>query len=349
MPKKEISSVTTMFSDQSTYKTVFYLIFIVGFFGVFLKIYEHFILHDLLSQPSFFAYKLSRVKNQLNSGLVGVISALTYPFGLVALMLNIKFQYFTGFFKKMVIWIIGCFWFFDALFLSSMTTIVYLLAFIFFTFVINNSIYKKRFIRIPISRLFIIISIAVIYFVYLTSFRVDLDFIVIALDTRAITPSFEIDSVLLFSLINFLHYLVHGVVEWFRLFEHVGLNNYYLGIYEFYPVAKIFSILGLSIPSFIELAQVAHKTGVYTTFWGGFILDFGVFSFFVSFVLGIISMGLYRGAQLGSFTCYLLYPIFAAQIIFSSVMNILSGVVVYYLVSILISIVLMHFYKRKSA
>jgi len=338
-----------MFSDHSVYKTVFYLILIVGCFGVLLKIYEHFILHGLLSQPSFFAYKLSRVQNQLNSGLVGVISALTYPFGLVALMLNIKFQYLTGFLKKTAIWIVGCFWFFDALFLSSMTTIVYLLAFIFFTFVLNGSIYKNRLIRIPASRIFIGISVAVIYFVYLTSFRVDLDFIMIALDTRAMTPSFEIDSVLLFSLINFLHYLVHGVVEWFRLFEHVGLSNYYLGVYEFYPVVKIFSILGLSIPSFMELAQVAHKTGVYTTFWGGFILDFGIFSFFVSFVLGIISMGLYRGAQFGSFTCYLLYPVFAAQIVFSSVMNILSGVVVYYLVSILISIVLMHFYKRNLA
>ena len=311
--------------------------------------YEHFILHNILTQPSFFSYKMSRVQNQLNSGIIGVISALTYPFGLVSLMLNIRFQYLTGFIKKSFIWFIGCFWFFDALFLSSMTTIIYLLAFISITFVIKKSVYKNISVKISISSIVILISVSVFYFVYLTSFRVNLEFIAIALDARALTPSFNIDSVLLFSLISFLHYLVHGVVEWFRLFEHVGLNNYYLGIYEFYPVAKIFSVLGLNIPSFFELAQVAHKTGVYTTFWGAFILDFGIFSFFVSFMLGIIAMALFRGVLLGSFACYLIYPIFSAQIIFSSIMNILSGVVVYYLVSILISIILIHFYKRSSS
>ncbi len=126
----------------------------------------------------------------------------------------------------------------------------------------------------------------------------------------------------------------------------MGLSNYYLGIYEFYPIVKILSVLGLSIPSFIELADVAHKTGVYTTFWGSFILDFGVFSFFAAFVLGVMSMALYYGLLRGSFVCYLIYPIFAAQLIFSSVMNILSGVVVYYLVAILVSVALLNLYKR---
>ena len=346
LPKRESVGMATMFSELQLYKGVFYMIFFMGCFGVLLKMYEHFILHNILSQSSFFAYKMTRMQNQLNSGIVGVISALTYPFGLVALMLNIKFQYFTGFFHKTFIWFVGCFWFFDALFLSSMTTIVFLIAFIFLTFIANNSVYRKRVTNIPIFKVLIAGTVTVSYFIYLTFSRVDIDFIIIALEARALVPSFEIDSVFLFSIVNFFHYLVHGVVEWFRLFAHVGLDNYYLGIYEFYPIAKIFSVFGLNVPSFLELASVAHKTGVYITFWGGFILDFGVFSFFVSFVLGVISMNLYTGLFSGSFTSYLIYPVFAAQLIFSSVMNILSGVVVYYLVAILISIALLHLYKR---
>lgn len=346
LPKKEPTGIAVMFSRPEQYQWVFFLIFLLGCFGVSLKMYEHVVLHKIFAQPSFFAYKMTRMQSELNSGIIGVISALTYPFGLVALMLNIKFQYLTGFIKKTFIWFIGCFWFFDALFLSSMTTIVYLIAFLFLTHVMNNAVYKERFTHIPVGKVAVILSIAISYFIYLTFFRVDLDFIDIALEVRALVPAFEIESVLLFSIVNFFHYLVHGVVEWFRLFEHVGLSNYYLGIYEFYPAVKMFSVLGLNIPSFIELAGVAHKTGVYTTFWGPFILDFGVFSFFVAFILGVISMALYHGLQAGSFACYLIYPVFAAQILFSSIMNILSGVVVYYLVAILLSIALLHLYKR---
>lgn len=346
LPKKAPTGVVRMAKESEVYKLVFFLIFFMGCFGVLLKMYEHFILHNILSQPSFFAYKLSRMQNQLNSGLIGVLSALTYPFGLVALMLNIKFQYLTGILKKIVVWVVGCFWFFDALFLSSLTTIIYLFAFLFITFIINNSMYKNKYTSISIVKLVSGITITLSYFIYLTFFRVDLEFIPIALEARALIPTFEIDSVFLFSIVNFLHYIVHGVIEWFRLFAHVGLEVHYLGSYEFYPIVKIFSILGFQIPSFIELASVAHKTGVYTTFWGGFILDFGYYSFLASFILGVVSMSLYNGLFNSSFTSYLVYPVLAAQIVFSSIMNIFSGVVVYYLVAILLSMALLHSYKR---
>lgn len=346
LPKQQPAGIVRMSIEADIYKFVFYLIFAAGCFGVLLKMYEHFILHGLLSQPSFFAYKLSRMQNQLNSGLIGVLSALTYPFGLVALMLNIKFQYLTGFFKKTVIWSVGCFWFFDAVFLSSLTTIIYLFVFLFITVVLNNSLYKTKNTYIPWLRLLLGLVITISYFIYLTFFRVDLDFIPIALEARALIPSFNIDSVLLFSVVNFLHYIVHGVVEWFRLFNHVGLEVHYLGSYQFYPIVKILSILGFNIPSFLELADVAHKTGVYTTFWGAFILDFGYYSFLAAFILGVVSMSLYNGLFNSSFISYLVYPVLAAQLIFSSIMNIFSGVVVYYLVAIFLSMILLHSYKR---
>ncbi|TBR37482.1 hypothetical protein CBF23_014595 [Marinomonas agarivorans] len=332
--------------ESDIYKFVFYIILVAGCFGVLLKMYEHFILHGLLSQPSFFAYKLSRMQNQLNSGLIGVLSALTYPFGLVALMLNIKFQYLTGVVKKTAIWLIGCFWFFDAVFLSSLTTIMYLFAFLFITIILNNALNRDQFTHISWLKLLIGLMVVISYFIYLTFFRVDLDFIPIALEARALIPNFDIDSVFVFAIINFLHYLVHGVVEWFRLFNHVGLDVHYLGAYQFYPIVKIFSVFGLNIPSFLELAAVAHKTGVYTTFFGGFILDFGYYSFLAAFVLGVLSMSLYNGLFNASFVSYLVYPILAAQLLFSSIMNIFSGVVVYYLVSVLLSVVLLHTYKR---
>ena len=138
--------------------------------------------------------------------------------------------------------------------------------------------------REPI-KLFVILFIGTLsYFAYLTYFRINENFIAISLEARGLDPYFDVKSVFLFSMLSFSHYLVHGVVEWFRLFEHIGLSSYYMGAYEFYPLVKFWSLLGVSVPSFMELASVAHKTGVYTTFWGPFIMGFGALSFFMSFI-----------------------------------------------------------------
>jgi hypothetical protein len=346
LPLKNVAQASKP-NIHSSSTAVLNILFVIGVLGVVLKFYEHVILHSALSYSSFFDYKMSRMYNELNSGVVGVLSALMYPFGLVVLILQINGKFFKNRIKVLVIWLIGFYWFFDAIIMSSMTAIVYVFSMVFLSVIVANNMRDKQ-TYVSFLKILILAVLTVSYFVYLTFFRVDEDFIQVSLEARALFPSFDVDSVFLFSILNFLHYLVHGVVEWFRLFNHVGLSNYYLGMYEFYPFVKMFAFLGLDVPTFTELASVAHKTGVYTTFWGPFILDFGVLSFCMAFFLGLISGYLHKGLYSANYFSVLIYPVVAIQIIFSPIINIFSGVIVYYLLSAIISILLIKILSRRK-
>ena len=307
-------------------------LFFFGVIGVALKLYEHILVNQIFTFSSFFDYKLSRMYNEFNSGMLGVISAILYPFGLAGLIIQITFQVFKKPIQILVIWFCGLYWIIESLLLSSMTSAVIVIGIVFISYVIAGSLQSNK-TRVPYSLVFLVGIVIVGYFSYLTFFRVTVEFIGVSLDSRAMETDFEINNVLVFSLINFGHYMVHGVIEWFRLFDHVGLEIHYWGAYEFYPLIKIFTAIGFDIPTFSTLAEVAHKSGVYTTFWGPFILDFGLFSFLVAFITGTLSATCYCSAKNGSYFGLLIYPVVALQIIVSPIINIFSGVVVYYLVA----------------
>ncbi|BCN92702.1 hypothetical protein THMIRHAM_04870 [Thiomicrorhabdus immobilis] len=338
LPFKNISTGDMLYVQQPG-KRVLNFLFVLGVLGVVLKFFEHIFLHSAFSYSSLFEYKMSRMYSELNSGGLGVLSALLYPFGLVVLIFQINGRYFRNKIKVLFVWLVGVYWFFDALIMSSMTAIVYVFSMVFVAHVIANGL-KGNQTNIPFFRVLLLTVLTISYFVYLTFFRVDVDFISVSLESKALFPNFEVNSVFLFSLLNFLHYVVHGVVEWFRLFNHVGLSNYYFGMYEFYPFVKLFAFLGFEVPTFSELASVAHKTGVYTSFWGPFILDFGALSFGMAFFSGIVSSYFYKGLFSGNLSSLLIYPVIAMQIIFSPIINIFSGVIIYYLLSAIISVFL---------
>ena len=320
-------------------------LFFFGVIGVALKLYEHILVNQIFTFSSFFDYKLSRMYNDFNSGMLGVISAILYPFGLVALIIQITFQIFKKPIQILLLWFCGLYWIVDSLLLSSMTSAVIVIGMVFISRVIAGSLQSNK-THLPYWLVFPISVVIVGYFSYLTFFRVTVDFIGVSLESRAMEIDFEINSVLVFSIVNFAHYLIHGVIEWFRLFDHVGLEIHYWGAYEFYPLIKIFTAMGLDVPTFSALAEVAHKTGVYTTFWGPFILDFGVFSFMAAFIAGLLSATCYSSAKKGSYFGLLIYPIVALQLIVSPIINIFSGVVVYYLVAALVSIPILKLVKK---
>lgn len=330
---------------QTLNKKSVYFLFILGAIGVSIKIYEHLWIGQIFSYSSFFEYKLTRMYSELNSGMLGVASAILYPFGLVVLIIQITYNLFTTRLEVFLIWFFGLYWIIEAVLLSAMTSAVIVIAVTFISCIIASSL-KGNKTRVSYWVLLLAGAFILSYFSYLTFFRITPDAIGASLQNRAIDLKFEVNNVLLFSVVNFGHYIVHGVVEWFRLYDHLGLENHYFGMYEFYPLVKIFSALGFDIPAFYDLASVAHKTGVYTTFWGPFILDFGMFSFLVAFFVGLLSATCYSSAKKGSYFGLLIYPIVALQLIVSPIINIFSGVVVYYLVAALVSIPILKLVKK---
>ena len=253
--------------DQTFNKKPVYLFFFLGAVGVSLKVYEHLWVGQIFSYSSFFEYKLSRMYNELNSGMLGVASAILYPFGLVVLILQIIFNLFTKRLEIFIIWFCGLYWLIEAILLSSMTSGVIVIVVVFISRIIAASL-KGNKTHVSYWLVFFAGVFFVAYFSYLTFFRITPDTIGISLQSKAIEMDFVVNNVLAFSIVNFGHYIVHGVVEWFRLYAHTGLENYYWGAYEFYPLIKIFTAMGFEVPTFSTLAGVAHKP-VFTLPFGG--------------------------------------------------------------------------------
>jgi len=83
--------------------------------------------------------------------------------------------------------------------------------------------------------------------------------------------------------LNFIHYQVHGVYEYSRNISHLGNpEGTYYGAYELYPIIKLLNFIGFeSKLSDIEMNKVVLRHGVYSTFWGPFYIDFGLFGIVV--------------------------------------------------------------------
>ena len=152
-------------------------------------------------------------------------------------------------------------------------------------------------------------------------------------------------------LINLCHYVLHGYYQWVELYKIVNLNNYYLGLIEFYPVIKFFKFfLFESLPTMYELRSVLPKGVVYYTFWGDFILDFGKLSFIFSFIIGYICSKTYLNLQKKYFISAIIYPFFIIQIFFIPYLNLLSGQFGYFIAfTLILKIITKSFYEKKNS
>ena len=130
----------------------------------------------------------------------------------------------------------------------------------------------------------------------------------------------------LMSMYSLNHYMTHGVMEYIKLVNHVEkpFGSFY-GQYQFNVYFKALRLLGFPIKSFEELNKKLDRTGVYTTFWGVFYLDFGVLGAFLLIILGYGIKKCYNKALNGNIICILIYSYVAVVILGSFFINLLSG------------------------
>src|SRR5690606_6109845 len=138
-------------------------------------------------------------------------------------------------------------------------------------------------------------------------------------------------------LLNFIHYQVHGFFEFSRLYTHLeSSTGYYYGKFELYPFLKVFNLFGIDTGlNFQEMSQVLKKQGVYTTFWGPFYIDFGVWGFLIIFFVGRWVGKLSRKYYSFNFMSKLLYPFILTVIFTGPILNTFTGSFLYNIIAII--------------
>ncbi|WP_448679747.1 hypothetical protein [Pseudomonas nicosulfuronedens] len=132
-------------------------------------------------------------------------------------------------------------------------------------------------------------------------------------------------STAIYSAVNFCQYFLHGLYEFFYLAENTNSATTY-GMIEFYiPVKVAASLLG-NIKIEETIVSGILRPGVYTTFFGPIIYDFGpVFSVPACFVMGLFFGHAYRRINQGASKWLPFLLIVNSFISFSLVVNLFTS------------------------
>ncbi|NNN28145.1 hypothetical protein [Pseudomonas nitroreducens] len=132
-------------------------------------------------------------------------------------------------------------------------------------------------------------------------------------------------SALVYSLVNFCQYFLHGLYEFFYLAENTSSATTY-GMIDFYIPAKILSS-ALGFNNIEEtIASGILRPGVYTTFFGPLVYDFGpIFCIPACLAVGLFFGSYYRRLRRGAPQNLPLIIIINSFLAFSFVVNLFSS------------------------
>ena len=347
---------------------------IIGTAGTILKFYQRFIQQGYLFTSDYTKLRMELMSGELNSGSLGLVTALLAPFGLLSFLMILYYRKQYSKWLFLYSFLIGLYPVFESLFTQGRVIIVMVMAMILtvLLFQINNfsttfketikiTIFKYRLFSLPkkLASKKVIIPSLILGFLFFTfsvkvvKARLDL------FNYKNVIPIWERqqemrldddfkNKVLLSDDMNLeiakyslQHYFAHGVFEYIRLVNHVKRpQGTYYGEYEFNPYFKALRLFGVKQKSFIELNEIVYKKNVYTTFWGPFYLDFGVFGIFIAFVFGAILKFIYIKARNGHLPYILFYSYFSFVILGSMFLNLMIGSSIYIFNSLIIVLIL---------
>ncbi|XMO87889.1 O-antigen polymerase [Algibacter sp. AS12] len=326
--------------------------FCIGVFGACLKLYQLIFVQNLLTVNGFALREAQIYSAEFNSGALGLIIALTFPFAIVSFLATFYYQ---KYFSKTLLIFSGLFasvYMLSSLLNESRLPMA-LSLFIFFIvwyfyqvrygrFFYNNfqiklgsiKLFKlpKFFTRWYVVLVFIAISVALSFSTKVMVNRLNhynyKDVLTVweGYHETIIDGDFknEINKLpkqeknIAVAKYSLYHYFAHGVVEFQRLVNHLDdKNGIYYGKYELDVYAKFFRFFGLNIQTKKEMNEVIYKRGYYVTFWGPFYLDFGLFGVFICFFLGRFIKKTYLKASLGYLPAILMYSYLAVNLMAS--------------------------------
>lgn len=146
-----------------------------------------------------------------------------------------------------------------------------------------------------------------------------------------------VDGNIIYSIVSLRHYLIHGVYQFQLLVDMFDTKNIAYGQYQFNPIFKGLSLLGVSYRTIENIENFVPESGVYSTFFGDVYVDFGIYGFIYMFLLGIISQMVFLRRNMKSYR--LMYSIVYSIILHMFFINMISYAMgLYFIISFILGL-----------
>lgn len=361
--------------DYFTIKIAYY----IGIIGFVLQFIQLVFIDKILSAN---AIKV-RLENQLtefNSGFMGIIIALTFPFAIVA-FLAIFYNYKWSTTRMKIISSLFALLYIGDAYLNNARLPIAVIGFIAIIVFLFYKAHKDKFLKkdvilklqntilFRIPKIFLSYKTVLVVFILLgclTFFKnamvkrleyysyedvlsywetqheskINNDF---KRETNLLNKTEKNRAVATYSL---YHYFVHAPFEFQKLVNHVDepLGTYY-GKYELDVYFKLLRFFNIPIESRMEMEKILYHEGYYITLWGPFYLDFGLFGFFIAILIGHVIKKTYLLASRGHFPAILMYSYFAVVLLASFHVSLVGSKYLYIFNAILCYWLMNSFFK----
>lgn len=142
------------------------------------------------------------------------------------------------------------------------------------------------------------------------------------------------------------YYFNHGFFNFSELYNEEQGRRPLFGVMQFSPVIRFLDTLGVKVPSVEEAQDRIPHPGLFYTFFGTVLMDWGVVgSLIYCLLFGVFVQALWLKAQAGSLLCLMLYPFFACVIAYFPLADMIVGAYgLFTITAILLSVGLIHFF-----
>lgn len=143
------------------------------------------------------------------------------------------------------------------------------------------------------------------------------------------------------------YYINHGVFDFSELYDSERGRRPLGGVMQFGPVVRFLDNAGVDVPSVAEAEDRIPHPGLFYTFFGNVLMDWGVFGGLVyCLIFGMFVQALWLKARTGSLLCLLLYPFFACVVAYFPLSDMIVGAYgLFTIFGIVVSVALLHFFE----
>jgi hypothetical protein len=332
-------------------KKIFWLTVFLGSLGMALRLYDRFILRGVsLSETAMEARELIA---DTGAGPLAAVGGLLYPTCYLPLFLwwgrrntEIKIHWSTAWVAGSLFMLPGI----DALTLLSRSQILVALSMMYVSaacILYRGRAFHSKLIIPTILGASLLTAISIFAFTSrLTQMEMDAVFSILNSaygyvlipneSALALIQGSSFTSKIAGATIPLAQYYLHGVFEFFLLWEHSSEMTFTLGTQTFAPYLKALNIFGMDFAPTYDLESSYYRVGVFTSFFGPLWMDFGWLGPLFLLFFGAFSKKISLLARSGRLEALPLHSFFMVVIFFMPVVNFMISATGMYIINALL-------------
>lgn len=335
--------------NKNAVNKIYKVLFFISILGIILRYYDLIVIKQYFSYGSATDFRLRYDQESTDYGFISIVSSVLYPVVVFFCLYTIYFKNALSRFKVLNSYVLLLLFFAYFVMRGGRTIITLVVIMLFIASILfnsnrssikmkNKSVQKKKAKILMIALFFA----ACFYFL---SMEIVLDRLTaqgftiyshlsymeqvhhIKLHRWAWDLAYKNDFLAanIYTVVSLTYYFLHGFYQFILLANYFEIDNIVYGASQFFPIVKLLNVIGIKSISYSYLNSIVNETGVYTTFFGPVLIDFGWFGFLYCYILGMISQYFYSKARRSNIVHLLIYPYIGSVIFHSPFINMIQA------------------------